>query len=123
MKRRTRYPAISLECLAPAVAAISVRFDHEMVSGPEEVDRVRANGGVDLGHRKAVPATETEERTLQLASSAIGLDLTERKPEVLGLAGGLADHARRLHVAKIGEGAGRDRDGDTPMARRLMETQ
>ena len=122
VKRRTRYPAgvqvelagaIILECLAPAVAAISVRFDHEMVSGPEEVDGVRANGGVDLGHRKAVSATEIEERTLQLSFECHRSRSHRAKARGIRPGGvGLADHARRLHVAKIGEGAGRVVDRD-----------
>lgn len=63
------------ECLTTAVVAIPVSLDHDALPAPEEVDQERADAHVDLGRRKAVSPTDPEKIPLQVAASAVAVDI------------------------------------------------
>jgi hypothetical protein len=80
---------VVLEGLSTPVEAVAADFD-ESRSGPEEVDRERADGRIDPRLRDSMLPADREEPALCLATGVIGDDLSEVEVEEFGLADGLA---------------------------------
>ncbi len=50
---------ITLEGWAIVMVGVTVRFDHDSLQGPIEVNEMVLNQDIDLGHRKAGFATQS----------------------------------------------------------------
>lgn len=100
--------AIVLKCSLAAVEEVAVGLDYELPLPPEEVDQARTDANVDLGPRKTMPSTKSQEQFLQVATGAVlGVLVAHRQAEDVGLTGRTAQLASRW-------GTGKTR-GDSPL--------
>ena len=75
-------PPVVEERLSAAVVPIAVGFDYEPEIRPDEIRLVLANWNVDLGQRQAVPPADPQKVALEVAASAIAVNvLAERQTE------------------------------------------
>jgi hypothetical protein len=112
--------AVILEGDLAAVSAVSVGFDHQPGSAPEEVDGEVADPDVDLRRRYAMAPAEVEEVELEVAASATGSPPGARVEPVaaqLGFAGGAAEEVGvEVGRGEVGDGAGDRGHGDAVAA-------
>jgi hypothetical protein len=96
----------------PAMGRIAVGFNDKARLTPEEIDSHPADRNVDLRLLQSRATPKAKEVALEVAASAIALDLTKPKTKELGLPNGAPHEASRKRRAYVHERARHRRDGN-----------